>query len=108
VSTTQSASTSAAMGDASGKSGLGTVILDSYGRAFEADLGGTIRRAPIATKLAPALGIGTRSLGASAGATAISLSVGGDGDIVAVNRLLLSPHDERAARALAGSVVTRL
>ncbi len=108
ISTVQSASTSAPMGDAAAKAGLGTVFIDGYGRAYSADLGGTIRRAPSAPRLAPALGLGIRQVGASTGATAVSLSVAGDGSVRSVAGLALDPRDDRLARALAGSIVTRL
>ncbi len=98
---------SAPMGDG-GQHGLSAVVLDSYGRAYSTDLAAGIVRAPFQPRLAPALGIGSRSLTMEGGSTAIALSVTNDAGGLSVDRLLLSPSDERRARALAGSVVTRL
>jgi hypothetical protein len=65
-------------------------------------------RASIQPRLAPALGIGARSRALAGGATLIALSVTADLDGPSVDRLLLSPNESRRARALAGSIVTRL
>jgi len=99
--------TSAPMGDG-GQHGLSVVVLDGYRRAYSADLAAGISRAPLQPRLAPALGIGLRSLTMAKGSTAIALSVTNDAGELSVDRLLLSAGDERRARALAGSVVTRL
>ncbi len=99
--------TSAPMGDG-GQHGLSVVVLDSYRRAYSADLAAGIAHAPLQPRLAPALGIGSRSLTMAEGSTAIALSVTSDAGELSVDRLLLSAGEERRARALAGSVVTRL
>ena len=99
--------TSAAMGDAS-KTGATAVVLDDYGRAFDFSLGATLGTPTIAPRLAPALGIGTRSLIRDTGRAAVSLSVAQRGSEATVDRLLLSAHEEHSARALAGAMFTRL
>jgi hypothetical protein len=98
---------SAPMGDG-GQHGLSAVVLDSYRRAYSADLAAGIAHAPLQPRLAPALGIGSRSLTMEGGSTAIALSVTNDTGQLSVDRLLLSAGEDRRARALAGSVVTRL
>ncbi len=97
------------MGDA-GNTGFSAIIQDSYGRAYNVDLTGTIRSSVQTPSLAPSLAIGTRTLAASGGNTAIALSVAGNaaGNGVSLDALLLSPNDRNRARALAGSVVSRL
>ena len=95
------------MGDG-GQAGLSTVVLDSYGRAYSANLAAGLAHAPLRPQLAPALGIGSRSRMMAGGSTAIALSVTAGQDGQSVNRLLLSAGEERRARALAGSVLTRL
>lgn len=98
---------SAAMGDSS-QGGLSAVVLDSYGRAYTTDVASGIARAAFQPKLAPALGIGARSRALAGSSTSIALSITNGQDGLSVDRLLLSAGDERHARALAGSVVTRL
>jgi hypothetical protein len=107
VSLTSNGTLSAPMGDAT-QGGLSTVIQDSYGRAFTLDLGQAISHAPRGLKLGSALENGTQARSVSAGATAFALSVAGARDDGAINRLLLSAHDQRNARAIAGSIITRL
>ncbi len=98
---------SAPMGD-SNQGGLSAVVLDGYGRAYTTDLASGIARASLQPKLAPALGIGMRSRALAGGSTSIALSVTAGQDGLSVDRLLLTANDERHARALAGSVLTRL
>ncbi len=99
--------TSAPMGDSS-QAGLSAVVLDSYGRAYTTNLASGIMRASIQPRLAPALGIGARSRALAGGGALIALSVTADLEGPSVDRLLLSPNESRRARALAGSIVTRL
>lgn len=108
VTSGQTGTTSTAMGDGGQSGAMETIILDDYARPFSVDLGGTVRRAPLPAKLAPGLGIGTQSLAASNGAMAVTLSLADRGRHAAIDRLLLSAHEERRARAIAGSVVTKL
>jgi subtilisin family serine protease len=96
---------SPAMGDAA-VTGLSTVVLDEYARAFDVELGGTVRRAAIAPRLGAALGIGARGLSGTAGPVAVSLSiVPRNADVVTRNIHLAR---EERARAIAGSVIARL
>jgi Subtilase family len=103
VSLTSNGTLSAPMGDA-GQSGLSVPIRDSYARDYVVDLSPTLARAPRPLALTPALAGQTRSLSASGGATTLALSVAER----TPERLLLSNTDYRSARALAGSVVTRI
>ena len=98
---------SAPMGDGN-QGGLSAVVLDSYGRAYTMDLASRIARASLQPKLAPALGIGARSRALAGGSTSFALTVTAGEDGLSLDRLLLSSDDERRARALAGSVLTRL
>ena len=96
------------MGDATGQGGPEAIILDSYGRAFNADFSGTLLSARSSPKLAPALSMGTETRIASNPNLAISLSVVNRRDGVGPDRLDLSPRERAQARAIAGSVVARL
>lgn len=105
---TLAGTTTAPMGDA-GQTGLSTIVLDGYGRAYTTtSLSSGVIHAPLQPKLAPALGIGSRSLSIAGRATSIALSVAGDVGHSSVDRLLLSASEERRARAIAGSIATRL
>ena len=85
VSTTSNGTTSAPMGDA-GQFGLGAVILDGYGRAFNADLSHTIGAARIPSSLASGLANDIRTQMAFGGGAGIALSVVPGRDGVAVNQ----------------------
>lgn len=97
---------SPAMGDG-GQTGMGAVILDGYGRAFDTRLGAS-RAAPRAPMLAAGLSAGTQTMNASGANAAFALSVAPLGGEAAVDRLLLSAHERKQARALAGSALLRL
>jgi subtilisin family serine protease len=108
VSTTSNATLSAPMGDA--RSGtLGTVILDSYNRAFAIDLGETVRRSTPTRTLGSALLSRQRSIGIASGGMSVSMTIAprANGDVV-VSRSTLSRADADAGRAIAGSVLQRL
>ncbi len=107
VSLTATGTTSAPIGDAA-KTGLSAVILDSFGRAYEADVGANLRRAPIAPRLAQGLGIGTRAFSFNNGPVAVSLSVAQAAPRGGADRLLLSGTQTQQARALAGQIVAQL
>ncbi len=98
---------SLAMGDAA-VTGLSTVILDEYARAFDVELGGTVRRAAIAPRLGAALGIGARGLGANAGPIGLSLSVVPGRPGLVTRDFRLAPEEQQRARAIAGSIIARL
>lgn len=99
--------TSGAIGDG-GRGGAAAIVLDGYGRAYNAELGGSIRAAPYAPKLAPLLGIGARSVAASLGEAQVALSVAGTARSVSADALRLSPQERDVARVIAGSLVSRL
>ena len=98
---------SPAMGDAA-VTGLSTVILDEYSRAFDVELGGTVRRAAIAPRLGAALGIGARGFSGTAGPVAVSLSIVPGSTDAVVRNIRLAPEERARARAIAGSVIARL
>ena len=107
VSEGLSGALSTPMGDAS-KGGASAIILDDLGRAFAINLDATVGVGSIAPRLAPGLGVGARSFTGGAAGAAVSLSVAAGGSSASVERLLLSPHEERRTRALAGAMFARL
>jgi hypothetical protein len=104
VSLVASGTLSTAMGDAAAK-GPQAIVLDSYGRAYGVDFAGSLSAARTTPKLASALEFGTQSMAAGNGATVVALSVARSG---ATDSLDLTNRDRGQARALAGSVITRL
>ena len=104
VSLGSNATLSAAMGDATVGT-LGTVILDSYDRAFAIDLARTINRTGPQRALAGALQSRQRNIALAAGDTSISLTLASrpNGD-VAVQRSTLAAGQATSARAIAATV----
>jgi hypothetical protein len=98
---------STAMGNAS-QTGASSLILDSYGRAFNYELGSGVRAAPAANRLADALDTRFQSRSAVLGQSALALSIAGGESGMHMRRLTLNGLDDDRARALAGSVITRL
>jgi subtilisin family serine protease len=107
VALSASGTLSTAMGDAA-QTGLRSVVIDEFARAYQADLTPSLFSARHYGKLGGALGLEARSVGANAGPVAVSLSIVPGRDDVAINRLLLAPQDQARARAVAGSVIARL
>jgi subtilisin family serine protease len=103
VSLTNNGSLSPAMGDA-GQRGMTTTIRDGYDRDFTVDLSPTLARAPQSLQLTPALTDRRRHFQARGGAMTLALSVAER----VPERLLLDKRESGRARALAGSVVTRI
>ena len=103
VSLMNNGTLSAPMGDAA-KGGMVTTIRDVYDRDFTVDLSPTLGRAPQSLQLAPALGDTRRHLNARGGAMTLALSVAER----TPERLLLDKNELTSARALAGSVATRI
>jgi Subtilase family len=103
VSLTSNGTLSAAMGDAT-QAGLAVPITDIYGRGFTVDLSPTLARAPRPLTLAPALADRTLNLSASGSGVTLALSVAERQP----ERLLLSRDQLTQARAIAGSIATRL
>ena len=97
-----------AMGDATRKGGPRGVVLDDFGRAYDIDFSGSLATAAIAPRLGTALqnGIDTGLAGSSG--LSIALTVARRSDGVGPERLDLSPRERAQARAIAGSVITRL
>lgn len=108
VSLGSNATLSAPMGDASVGT-LGTVILDSYDRAFAIDLARTIDRTGPQRMLAGVLQSRQRNLSVAAGDTSVSLTLAArpNGD-VAVQRSTLAAGQAVTARAIAGAVTQRI
>jgi Subtilase family len=103
ISLTDNGTLSAAMGDA-GQGGMSTAIRDGYGRDYDVDLSPTLARAPRSFQLFPALAHRTRQLSARGAAMTLALSVAE----ATPERLLLDRNSYASARALAGSVATRI
>lgn len=104
VSLTDNGTLSPAMGD-SGQGGLGVAIRDGYGRGYTADIGGTLRRAPRASRLNGGLDLSSHSATMASGPTTIALSIAGTTD---AQPLRLTGRSAEGARALAASIVTRI
>ncbi len=98
---------SGATGDATTSGVAQTVVLDSYGRAYAVDLAKLHRSAPVRPRLAAALADPVRQVGASVGATAVSVSLR-QGGLVDIPPLALGPHQRQQARAIAAGVVSRI
>ena len=96
------------MGNATGSGGPEAVILDSYGRAFNADFSGTLLAAKPQPKLATALSGGSETRVAANPNLAVTLSVAPRRDGIGPDRLDLSSRERAQARAIAGSVIARL
>ncbi|QXQ07216.1 S8 family serine peptidase [Sphingosinicellaceae bacterium] len=107
VSLTNNATLSPAMGDAgqaAGQTGLSASIRDGYGRGYSVDLAPTIRTAPHALRLVPALSQDIRSLGAVAGGTSFALAVMNDAPL----RLQMTSAQPVTTRAVAGSIASKI
>lgn len=108
VSTTLANGTlSAPMGDAA-VTGLSTVVLDAYSRAYGADLSGTFDRAYAGGRLWSSLASKGETAGVGIGATGFALSISGDVRTGQIGPLALTGRDQQTARAMAGWVVSRL
>lgn len=105
-----SVTTSAAMGDAVQGAAFGTVVLDSYQRAYDVNLAPGLRAASLAPKLAPALG--ARSYAGGAGPVALSYSLDARarpaGRALWNGQLRLGAQDAERARVLAARVAARI
>ncbi|WP_435416965.1 S8 family peptidase [Parerythrobacter aurantius] len=102
---------SAAMGDALGGQSLSSVVLDSYRRAYNYDLGTRLRGAAIVPRLEGAVQLGGRRV--SAGNETVSMAFTIDAEArpafgSAASPLFLSGRDAEMARVLAGQVALRI
>lgn len=107
VSLTSNGVLSSAMGDAR-QTGLGTVILDSFSRAYTLDLARTIGTARQQPALVGALTGRLRHFSAAVGSTAIAVTIAPGRDQASVERLRLSPGDAEQARSIAAMITSRL
>ncbi len=102
---------SSAMGDAMLSAPLSAVMLDTYRRAYQVDLGAQLGGASVSTRLAPAVLAPMRNVGGGAGSLALAFSVAGRGGLAAepwTGQLRLSQGDAERARVLAGRVAARI
>ncbi|MDE2596759.1 MAG: S8 family serine peptidase [Sphingomonadales bacterium] len=102
---------STAMGDATSRAALSTVMLDSYQRAYTVNLGGSLRGAPVVPRLAPALAGQVRNVSGGNGPLAMAFSVDARGRAASLpwsGQLRLSRADSDTARVLAARVIARL
>ena len=103
ISLTDNGILSAPMGDA-GRGGMSVAFRDGYDRDYNLDVSQTLGRAPQALRLIPALTDQRRHMTARGGAMTLALSIAEP----VPERLLLSRSEAGGARALAGSVATRI
>ena len=102
--------TSHAMGDAVAQSaGLSAVVLDSYNRAYRDNFGANLRIAPVAQLLAIAVGSAQHHISQHSGPVSLAFTVDGSnpGASVWTGQLHISREDSRAAKVLAGRIVTQ-
>ena len=104
VSLTSNGMLSTPMGDAGVKTGMAVPIRDAFGRDYTVDLSSTLARAPQQLTLAASLMNRSRNLHSITDRTTLAVSVAEP----MPRNLLLSREELRNARALAGSVATRL
>jgi hypothetical protein len=100
--------TGGAMGDAGAQGTLGAVILDGYSRAYAIDFARSLRSAPVAPRLAPALLGETRTLAAGNRNLTVAFTVDGHRGASWAGPLRLGREDAEAAKVLAARVVARL
>lgn len=112
VSTTDNGSLPAASGDAAGSAGsMGAIILDGYSRAFVIDFARTLRQAPQAQPLAPAVQASLRGFTAIAGPMRIAMTLRDRHDLpqgFALERLGIGPDDARRSRIIAGQAIAQV
>ena len=110
VSTSGSLMTgSAAMGDSLSRVALGSVVLDSYERAYSVDFGANLASAPVRMRLGPALLGQSRQISGAAGNATLAFSISARGAQPAdAAALRLDRRDGDAARVLAGRMIARL
>jgi subtilisin family serine protease len=107
VSTTVNAVLSTPMGDAS-QSALGTVVLDSYQRAFRTELGGTIKRQSLSRNLPALMASRDRSFAVGLNQMSVAVTIVPTTDSVRIEPLGISSRDAGVARMIATTVSGRL
>jgi hypothetical protein len=103
--------TSAAMGDATARASLQTVVLDEYRRAYGVDLGPTLRGAVVSQPLHGSVGAGQRHLSAGNQQATLAFTIdssGLRGEMPQTGLLRLSRDDAEQARVLAARVALQL
>ncbi len=96
---------SPAMGDALAGASLPAIVLDEYDRAFQADLGGTLRNAEPVDRLHRALGSSQRHVSFGSDLTSVAFSIDDQGRLGA---LRLSQDEAERSRVLAARITTQL
>ena len=98
------------MGDAMGQTPLGAVVLDSYQRAYNFDVGRGLRTAGLQPKLLGAVDAGTRQVGSGGPglSMAFTLADGSHGQSNWIAPLQLSREDAQVARVLAARVALKI
>ena len=102
---------SPAMGDALTTASFETIVLDKYDRAFNFNLGGTMRGSAIPRRLEAAVGGETRFLSMSTGRASMAFTVDRSGQgagLDAASQLRLTREDAEQARVLAARVAMQL
>ncbi|MEQ1499524.1 MAG: S8 family peptidase, partial [Novosphingobium sp.] len=104
--------TSGPMGDAKGRSaGVSAIVLDSYDRAYQYNIGSLIRSADLQPRLAPALSAHSRNVSFGNDRLSLAFTVDSRGRIERLawqSGLRMSGEDQRMASVLAGRVVMQL
>src|SRR5690606_27122730 len=96
---------SPAMGDALRGAALPAIVLDEYDRAFEANLGTTLRGAEPDSRLGRAIGMPQRSVSFGSGRTDLAFAIAEDGTL---GQLRLGEKEADKARVLAARLTTQL
>ena len=96
---------SPAMGDALVGAALPAIVLDEYDRAFQADLGGTLRGADPVPRLNRALGMAQRHISFGSDLTSVAFSIDERGGL---GELRLREAEADRARVLAARITTQL
>lgn len=111
ISMTSNGMSSGPIGDAR-SSGASAIILDGYSRAFALDLAQTMGRMPQEQPLRQAInGVIHRTSGLALGPVSVTLTVRRNvagQSVVGSSQMSLSPADRDQAKAIAGSIVSRL
>lgn len=99
---------SPAMGDAAQAASLGTVVLDSYQRAYSVGLGGSLRTARVQPRLAGALQARTHELATGGPELALAFSVDGANRLRPTGSLRLTQDQADSARVLAARMIAQV
>ncbi len=109
--TDTSAVGSPAMGDALSTASLPTVVLDKYRRAYNTNLGYTMRSASVSRRLQGAVGAQSRFVSVNAGKASLAFTIDTSGQAAgldAASQLKLSTKDAEAARVQAARIAMQI